>query len=57
MCENVLCYTTSEPISTLAQAIICQQTQGIAKIKSILCPCGRVCNRQQEVCCYRRRNV
>lgn len=57
MCENVLRYTVSEPVSTLAQTIIRQQTEGIAKMNAILCPCGTVCNRQQEVCCYRRRNT
>lgn len=57
MCENVLHYAIDEPVSTLARTIIRQQTQGIAKMKAILCPCGTVCNRQQEVCCYQRRNA
>lgn len=57
MCENVLRYTISEPVSTLAQTIIHQQTLGIEEMEAILCPCGTVCNSQQVVCCYRRRNV
>ena len=57
MCENALRYPLSEPVSTLAQTIIRQQTQGIAEIESILCPCGTVCNSCQEVCCYQRRNT
>ncbi len=57
MCENVLRYTVSEPVSTLAQTIIRQQTQDIVEMKAILCPCGTVCNNCQEVCCYRQRNM
>ena len=57
MCENLLHYTVSEPVSSLAQTIVRQQTQGIVEMKSILCPCGTVCNSQQDVCCYRRRNT
>ena len=40
MCENMLRYTTSEPVSILARTIIHQQTRGIAKMKDLLCPCG-----------------
>ena len=57
MCENALRYSVSEPVSTLAQTIIRQQTQDIAELKAILCPCGTVCNRCQEVCCYRQRSM
>jgi len=57
MCENVLRYTVSEPVSDLARTIIRQQTQGIAEMEALLCPCGAVCNRPQEVCCYQRRNA
>ena len=57
MCENALRYTVSEPVSTLAQTIIRQQTQGIAEMKAILCPCDTVCNSHREVCCYRQRNA
>ncbi len=57
MCENVLRYTISEPVSTLARTIIRQQTQGIVEMKAILCPCGTICNSRQEVCCYRKRNA
>ena len=57
MCENVLRYTVSESVSTLAQTIIRQQTQGIAEMKDLLCSCGAVCNNCQEVCCYQRRNT
>ena len=57
MCENVLRYTVSEPVSTLAQTIIRQQTQGIAEMKNLLCPCGTVCNSSQDVCLYRSRNT
>ena len=57
MCENALRYTISEAVSTLAQTIIRQQTQGIAEMKAILCPCGTVCNGHREVCCYRQRNA
>lgn len=57
MCENVLRYTTSELVSTLARTIIRQQTQGIAEMEDILCSCGKVCNNCQDVCCYRQRNT
>ena len=57
MCKNALLHTISEPASTLAQTIIRQQTRGIAGMKAILRPCGIVCNGQQAVCCYRRRNT
>jgi len=57
MCENVLRYPVSEPVSTLARTIIRQQTQGIAEMEAILCSCGSICNRPQEVCCYWRRNT
>ena len=57
MCENALRYTISEAVSTLAQTIIRQQTQGVAKLKAILCPCGTVCNGHREVFCYRQRNA
>lgn len=57
MCENMLRYTTSEPVSILARTIIHQQTRGIAKMKDLLCPCGTVCNSGQHVCCYWKRNT
>lgn len=57
MYENALRYTISEPVSTLPQTIIRLQTQGIAEMKVILCPCSTVCNGHREVCCYRQRNV
>ena len=57
MCENALRHAIGEPVSTLAQTIIRQQTQGIAEMKAILCPCGTVCNGHREVCCYRQRNA
>ncbi len=57
MCENVLRYIASGPVSDLARTIIRQQTQGIAEMEAILCPCGAICNRTQEVCRYRRRNA
>ena len=57
MCENALRYTVSEPVSALVQTIIRQQTQGIAEMKAILCPCGTVCNSRREVCYYRQRNA
>ncbi len=57
MCENVLRYTAGGPVSDLARTIIRQQTQGIAEMKAILCSCGAICNRPQEVCRYRRRNA
>ena len=57
MCENVLRYTISEPVSTLARTIIRQQTQGIAEMAAILCPCSTICNSRQDVCCYQRRNT
>ncbi len=57
MCENVLRYAVSEPVSTMAQTIIRQQTQGIAEMKTLLCSCGTVCNGHREVCCYRQRNT
>lgn len=57
MCENVLGYIESGPVSDLARTIIRQQTQGIAQMNAILCPCGTVCNAPQEVCRYLRRNV
>lgn len=57
MCENVLRYLTSGPVSDLARTIIRQQTQGIAEMEDILCPCGAVCNRPQEVSRYLRRNA
>jgi len=56
MCENVLRYAVGEPVSALARTIIRQQTRGIAEMRAILCPCGSVCNRPQEVCRYQRRN-
>jgi len=57
MCENVLHYIASGPVSDLARTIIRQQTQGIAEMETILCPCGAICNRPQEVCRYQRRNT
>lgn len=57
MCGNVLRYTVSEPVKTLAQTIIRQQTRGIAEMRDILCPCGTFCNSCQDVCCYQRRNM
>ena len=57
MCGNVLRCAVSEPVSTLARTIIRRQTRGIAEMKALLCPCGTVCNSQQEVCRYRRRNA
>lgn len=57
MCENALRYTISEPVSTLAQTVIRQQTKGIAEMKALLCPCGTVCSGYREACCYRQRNA
>lgn len=57
MCENVLRYLDTGPVSDLARAIIRQQTQGIQEMKALLCPCGKVCNSPQEVCRYLRRNA
>lgn len=57
MCENVLRFIENRPVSDLARTIIRQQTQGIAEMEAILCPCGAVRNRPQEVCRYRQRNA
>ncbi len=57
MCENVLRFVESGPVSDLARTIIRQQTQGIAEMKAILCPCGTICSSPQETFRYQRRNA
>lgn len=55
MSENILRYTTLEPLQRIAQSIITMQTESIASMKAVLESCGQRNNTQRDLCLYRRR--
>lgn len=55
MSENILQYTTPEPLQRIAQNIITMQTESIASMKAALEDCGEQTNTQRALCLYQER--
>lgn len=55
MSENILRYTTLEPLQRIAQNIITMQTESIASMEAVLEDCGKRVNTRRDLRLYRIR--
>lgn len=55
MSENLLLYTTWEPLKKIASQIITEQTKSIENMQAILCSCQNQYNSEQDFYLYQRR--
>lgn len=54
MSQNILKYTTNEPLRDIASGIISEQTKSIQDMRSIECLCGTFVNSERDLCQYQR---